>query len=122
MTRLTLAGAVLAGAVLAAGCGGDDEARVCASEGGASACLVDGSGNSVRLEAGGFQPGSELRIGGLAGEDQVGKVVNVSDQGEPEDQIGYVHPSGPLPELVVTVEGTSRSGAPVLLTLTRRAG
>jgi len=115
--------AVLLGA-LAAGCGGGDEAnRVCASEGEARACLVEGSGARVELEAEGFQPGSEVGIGGVnPGDDQIGKVGRIGNDGKLEDEVVYDGSGGQVPEMVVTVQGTSRSGQPVLLTLHRPAG
>ena len=60
MKPRVLAGAVLAGALLVSCGGGSDEAgKVCVSEAGSTACLVEGSGG-VSVEAEGFQPGSEL--------------------------------------------------------------
>lgn len=118
---------VLAG-VLVTGCGGggDDAKKVCATDAGSTACLVDGSGGrSVSLEAEGFQPGSEVGVAGLdPGGDQIGRVGRIGGNGKLEDEIGYVlGPSGgQIPEIVVTVQGTSRSGTPVLLTLRRPAG
>ena len=122
------AGAVtvtVTGALLLSACGGGDEAqRVCASDAGSTACLVDRSdGRIVRLEAEGFQPGSELGVTGLdpGAPDQIGKVAKVGRNGEPEDTFDYRGSGGQIPEMVVTVQGTSRSGAPVLLTLRRPA-
>jgi hypothetical protein len=122
VSRRALRGALLVG-VLVGGCGGDDDARVCASEAGSTACLVDGSGATVRLEAEGFQPGSEVAVAGLnpGAEGQIGKVGTIGGNGKLQDRI--VHEgSGQIPEMVVTVQGTSRSGAPVLLTVRRPAG
>ena len=128
MRPAVLSAAVLA-AVLAAGCGGDDEegagsGRVCASDAGSTACLVDRSGGRiVRLEAEGFQPGSELGVSGLdaGAADQIGRVAKIGGNGKLEDEVGYVGSGGQIPEMVVTVQGTSRSGTPVLLTLRRPA-
>lgn len=126
MRRRTVAVLVLLAGVLVAGCGGgDDAARVCATDAGTTACLVDGSGGrSVKLEAEGFQPGSELGVAGLNPDgDQIGKVGRIGGNGKLEDDIGYEGPSGAqVPEIVVTVQGTSRTGTPVLLTLRRPAG
>ncbi len=122
MRRRALSGVLLAG-VLVGGCGGgDDDARVCASDAGSTACLVDASG-AVRLEAEGFQPGSEVAVAGLdpGAEGEIGRVGRIGDNGKLQDRI--VHEgSGQIPEMVVTVQGTSRSGAPVLLTVRRPAG
>ena len=121
--RLGAGAVVVAGALLLAGCGGGEDAdRVCASDGGSTACLVDRSGG-VRLEAEGFQPGSELGVTGLdpGAPDQIGKVAKVGRNGEPEDTFDYRGSGGQIAEMVVTVQGTSRSGAPVLLTLRRPA-
>lgn len=113
-------GAVLA-AVALVGCGGSDDARdgsACASEAGATACLVGGSGGrALNLEAEGFQPGSELGVAGLdpTAQDQVGRVVKIGGNGKPEDKLGYSGSGGQIPDMVVTVQGTSRSGTPVLL-------
>ena len=120
------AGAVtVTGALLLSACGGGDEAqRVCASDAGSTACLVDRSGGRiVRLEAEGFQPGSELGVTGLdpGAAEQIGKVAKVGDNGKPEGVIGYVGSGGQIPEMVVTVQGTSRSGTPVILTVRRPA-
>lgn len=126
MRRRTVAVLVLVAGVLVAGCGGgEDTARVCATDAGTTACLVDGSGGrSVKLEVEGFQPGSELGVAGLNPDgDQIGKVGRIGGNGKLEDDIGYEGPSGAqVPEIVVTVQGTSRSGTPVLLTLRRPAG
>ena len=123
MTRRVVAGAALAGALLAA-CGGgsDDAGKVCVSEAGTTACLVEESGG-VSVEAEGFQPGSELGVAGLdpAAVDQVGKVVRIGGNGKPEGKLGYVGSGGQIPDLVVTVQGTSRSGTPVLLNVHRPA-
>lgn len=122
MRQSVVAGAVLAGC-LAAACGGGSEAgKVCVSEAGSTACLVEGSGG-VSVEAEGFQPGSELGVAGLdpAAADQVGKVVKVGGNGRLEGRLGYVGSGGQIPDLVVTVQGTSRSGTPVLLTVHRPA-
>ena len=124
----TLVAAVLA-AVLLAGCGGGDgdgdaKGKVCASEGGTTACLVDKSGGKVvELEAEGFQPGSELGVAGLdpGAADQIGRVGKVGDNGKLSDKLGYLGGGGQIPEMVVTVQGTGRDGSPVLLTLRRPA-
>ena len=119
----TLSAALLATAVLA-GCGGDDGGsdRVCASDAGSTACLVDRSGGKVDLEVEGFRPGSEVGVTGLDPSAQVGTVAKVGGNGKLDDQLGYSAPGGgQMPEMVVTVQGTSRSGAPVLLTLLRPA-
>lgn len=113
-------------AVLLAGCGGDGgdaEGRVCASEGGSTACLVEKSGGNVELEAEGFQPGSELGVAGLdpAAADQIGRVGKVGDNGKLSDKLGYLGAGGQIPEMVVTVQGTRRDGTPVLLTVRRPA-
>ncbi len=118
------AGVVLLSVVLA-GCGGGDDAdKVCASDGDSTACLVDGSGQTVRLEAEGFQPGSEVGIAGLnpGAADQLGTVGRIGDNGKLKDKVAYGGSGTQIPELVVTVQGTSRSGAPVQLTLRRPAG
>lgn len=122
--RLSALGGVLLAGVLISGCGGGDEAnRVCASDGAASACLVEGSGASVELEAEGFEPGSELGIGGVNdGDDQIGKVGKIGRDGKLEDEVVYDGSGDRTPEMVVTVQGTSRTGEPVLLTLHRPAG
>lgn len=119
-----MAAVVVAGAVAVACGGGGDEARVCATDAGSTACLVDGSGGeTVRLEAEGFQPRSEIGIAGLKpGDGELGEVGKIGGNGELEDEIAYEGPAGQIPELVVTVQGTSRSGTPVLLTLRRPAG
>lgn len=126
MRRAAPTGAVLT-AILIAGCGGGgggDAGKVCASDGGSTACLVDGSGATVRVEAEGFQPGSEVGVAGLnpSAADQIGKVGRIGDNGKLKDKLAYEGPGGQIPELVVTVQGTSRSGAPVLLTLRRPTG
>ena len=117
--------AAVAATLLLAACGGDDgdaSDKVCASEGGSTACLVDRSG-SVEVEAEGFQPGSELGVAGLdpAAADQIGKVGKVGDNGKLSDKLGYPGGGGQIPEMVVTVQGTSREGAPVQITLRRPA-
>ncbi len=126
MNRRTVAAPVLLAGVLVAGCGGGDEAaRVCATDAGTTACLVDGSGGrSVKLEAEGFRPDSEIGVAGLDPDgDQIGKVGRIGGNGKLEDDMGYEGPSGgQVPEIVVTVQGTSRSGTPVLLTVRRPAG
>lgn len=123
MKRIVIAGAVLAGGLLAA-CGGESGGgrKVCVSEAGTTACLVEGSGG-VSVEAEGFQPGSELGIAGLdpTAADQLGKVVKIGGNGRPEGKLGYVGTGDQVPDLVVTVQGTSRSGTPVLLTVHRPA-
>ncbi len=114
-------------AVLLSACGGDDDAtgsgKVCVSEGGSSACLVDRSGGKVELEAEGFQPGSELGVAGLdpAAADQIGRVGKVGDNGKLSDKLGYPGAGGQIPEMVVTVQGTRRDGAPILITVRRPA-
>lgn len=116
---------VLLAGVLGGGCGGGDAAdRVCATDAGTTACLVDGSGGrSVSLQAEGFQPDSEIGVAGLnPGGDEIGRVGRIGGNGKLEDEMGYDGPSGgQVPEMVVTVQGTSRSGTPVLLTLRRPA-
>jgi len=118
--------AAVVAAVLATGCGGDDgsgSGRVCASESDSRACLVDRSGGAVALEVEGFQPGSEVAVSGLdpANADQTGKVAKVGRNGKLEGRLGYVGGGGQIPEMVVSVQGTSRSGTPVLLTVRRPA-
>ena len=126
MRATILPAAVLVVALAASGCGGgDDESagdRICASEAGTSACLVERSGG-VALEAEGFQPGSELGVAGLdpTASDQIGKVGKVGGNGRLEDDLRYSGTGGQVPEMVVTVQGTSKSGSPVLLTLRRPA-
>jgi len=120
----TLVAVGLAAALLA-GCGNDDgdaSDRVCVSEGGSTACLVERSGGKVELEVEGFQPGSELGVAGLdpAAADQVGMVGKVSGNGRLAGKLGYAG-GGQVPEMVVTVQGTARDGSPVLLTLRRPA-
>ncbi len=121
----TLVAVGLAAALLA-GCGNDDgdtSDRVCASEGGSTACLVDRSGGKVELEAEGFQPGSELGVAGLdpAAADQVGRVGKVGDNGKLSDKLGYPGAGGQVPEMVVTIQGTRRDGTPTLITVRRPA-
>ena len=120
--RATSVSAAVLSAALVAGCGGDEAQRVCASEGGSSACLVDRSGGTVDLEVEGFQPGSEVAVAGLdPNGDQIGKVGKVGGNGRLEDELRYAGSGGPIPEMVVTVQGTTRSGTPVLLTVRRSA-
>ncbi len=121
--RATSVSAAVLSAALAAGCGGGDEAqRVCTAEGGSSACLVDRSGGKVDLEVEGFQPGSEVAVAGLdPNGDQIGKLGKVGGNGRLEDELRYAGSGGQIPEMVVTVQGTSRSGTPVLLTVRRPA-
>jgi len=123
----TLFAAALA-ALLLAGCGNDDgdatgSGKVCVSEGGSTACLVDRSGGKVELEAEGFQPGSELGVAGLdpAAADQVGRVGKVGDNGKLSDKLGYPGAGGQIPEMVVTIQGTRRDGTPTLITVRRPA-
>ena len=125
--RKVLLGAALLAAVLLPACGGGDadaagSGKVCVSEGGATACLVDRSGGKVELEAEGFRPGSELGVAGLdpAAVDQVGAVAKVGGNGRLEGKLGSPG-GGQVPEMVVTVQGTARDGSPVLLSLRRPA-
>jgi len=125
--RKVLLGAVLLAAVLLSACGGDVDAagsgKVCVTEGGSTACLVDRSGGKVELEAEGFQPGSELGVAGLdpVAADQIGTVGKVGGNGRLEGKLGYPGGGGQVPEMVVTVQGSARDGSPVLLTLRRPA-
>ncbi len=120
--RAVVVPALLTGALLSA-CSGDEAAKVCATDAGTTACLVDGSGGeTVKLEVEGFQPRSEIGIAGLKPGDELGRVGKIGGNGKLEDDVAYEGPAGQIPELVVTVQGTSRSGTPVLLTVRRPAG
>ena len=47
--------------------------------------------------------------------------MKIGGNGRLEGRLGYVGSGGQIPDLVVTVQGTSRSGTPVLLTVHRPA-